>query len=141
MRTWIPATLVLGLLVTVACSSSTTEPEGGDQIFTGQVAYRDPAPTINTFVMTDTAIVRVEIVQLLASAGDLEIPEEFTVSLGFRLGFPVGDECRPTYQATVVEGSQFSFQLTANEYCLVLFDAGALLPEIVVDYTLSLTGD
>jgi hypothetical protein len=41
----------------------------------------------------------------------------------------------------VIEGSDFSFQLTANEYCIALFDAGTLLEPMVVDYVMTLTGD
>ena len=124
-----------------ACSSSTTGPEGGEQIFTGQVAYQNPDLTFHTFIITDTSIVRVEILELAASAGDLEIPEGYTVTLGFGLGFPVEGECRPTYQSTVIEGSQFSFQLTPNEYCILLVDPGTLLEPMVVDYVVSLQGD
>jgi hypothetical protein len=141
MKSWIPAVLVIGLLLAIACSSSTTGPEGGEQIFTGQVAYQNPDVTFHTFIITDTSIVRVEILELAASAGDLEIPEGYTVTLGLGLGFPVEGECRPTYQSTVVEGSQLSFQLRPNEYCILLVDPGTLLEPIVVDYVISLKGD
>lgn len=141
MKSWIPAVLVIGLLLAVACSSSSTGPEGGEQFFTGQVLYQNPDVTFHTFVMTDTSIVRVEILELVASAGDLEIPEGYTVSVGFGLGFPVEGACRPTYQSTVIEGSQFSFQLIPNEYCILLVDPGTLLEPVVVDYVVSLQGD
>ena len=141
MKSSLATVLRMGLLLALGCSSSTTGPEGGEQVFTGTVAYRNPAPTSHTFIMTDTSIVRIQIVQLAASAGEIEIPEGYTVSLGFRLGFPVGEECRPTYQSSVIEGSDFSFQLTANEYCLALFDAGTLLEPMVVDYVMTLSGD
>jgi hypothetical protein len=141
MKSWIPVVLVTGLLLTVACSSSTTGPEGGEQIFTGQVAYQNPDLSFHTFIMPDTSIVRVDILELVASAGDLEIPEGFTVTLGFGLGLPVEGECRPTFQSTVIEGSQFGFQLVPNEYCLLLVDPGTLLDPMVVDYVVSLKGD
>lgn len=141
MKSWIPAVLVIGLLLAVACSSSSTGPEGGEQFFTGQVLYQNPDVTFHTFVMTDTSIIRVEILELVASAGDLEIPEGFTVSVGFGLGLPVEGACRPTYQSTVIEGSQFSFQLIPNEYCILLVDPGTLLEPMVVDYVVSLQGD
>jgi hypothetical protein len=141
MKSWIPAVLAIGLLLTVACSNSPSEPEGGEQFFVGQVAYQNPDVKIHTFIMPDTGIVRFEIVELKGMVGDLEPPEGFTVSVGFGLGFPIGDECRPTYQSTVVEGSDFSFQLTANEYCILLVDAGTLVEGMVVDYLVSLKGD
>lgn len=141
MKSWIPVVLVTGLLLAFACSSSTTGPEGGEQIFTGQVAYQNPDLSFHTFIMSETSIVRVDILELVASAGDLEIPEGFTVSLGFGLGLPVEGECRATYQSTVIEGSQFSFQLVPNEYCLLLVDPGTLLDPMVVDYVISLKGD
>ncbi len=141
MKPWILVLLAVGLVLAVACSSSTTGPEGGEQIFSGQVAYQNPDVTFHTFIMTETSIVRVEILELAASAGDLEIPEGFTVTLGFGLGFPVEGVCRPTYQSTIIEGSQFSFQLTPNEYCILLVDPGTLLEPIVVDYVVSLKGD
>ena len=141
MKSSVATVLVIGLLLALGCSDSTTGPEGGEQIFTGTVAYQNPDPTFHTFLMTDTSIARIDIVELAASAGELEIPEGYTVSLGFRLGFPVAGECRPTYQSSVIEGSDFSFQLTANEYCLALFDAGTLLEPIVVDYLVTLKGD
>ena len=141
MKSWIPAVLVIGLLLAVACSSSSTGPEGGEQFLTGQVAYQNPDVTFHTFVMTDTSIIRVDILELVASAGELEIPETYTVSLGFGLGLPAEGACRPTYQSTVIEGSQFSFQLTPNEYCIVLVDPGTLLDPMVVDYLVSLKGD
>jgi len=141
MKSWIPALLVIGLLLVVACSSSSTGPEGGEQFFTGQAAYQNPAVTFHMFIMTDTSIARVEILELVPMLGDLEIPEGFTVSLGFGLGFPVEGVCRPTYQSTIIEGSQFSFQLTPNEYCIVLVDAGTLVEGMVVDYHVSLKGD
>jgi len=141
MKSWIPAVLVIGLLLAVACSSSTTGPEGGEQIFTGRVTYQNPDLSFHTFIMSDTSIVRVDILELVVSAGDLEIPEGFNVTLGFGLGLPVEGECRPTYQSTVVEGSQFSFQLVPNEYCILLVDPGTLLDPMVVDYVVSLKGD
>lgn len=141
MKSWIPALLVVGLVLAVACSSSTTGPEGGEQIFTGRVAYQNPDLSFHTFIMPDTSIVRIEIVELVVSAGDLEIPPGFNPSLGFGLGLPVDDQCRPTYQATVVEGSNLSFQLNPNEYCVLLVDPGTLLDPMVVDYVMSLKGD
>lgn len=141
MKSWIPAVLVIALLLAIACSSSTTGPEGGEQIFTGQVAYQNPDVTFHTFIMPDTGIIRVDILELVATAGDLEIPEGYTVTVGFGLGFPVEGTCRATYQSTVIEGSQFSFQLVPNEYCIVLADPGTLLEPIVVDYVVSLKGD
>ncbi|MGB5296498.1 MAG: hypothetical protein WBP34_16270, partial [Thermoanaerobaculia bacterium] len=129
------------LLLVVACSSSSTGPEGGEQFFTGQVAYQNPDVTFHTFIMTDTSIARVDILELVPMLGDLEPPEGFTVTLGFGLGLPVEGACRPTYQSTVIEGSQFSFQLTPNEYCIVLVDAGTLVEGMVVDYHVSLKGD
>ncbi len=141
MKSWIPAVLVIGLLLVVACSSSSTGPEGGEQFFTGQVAYQNPDVTFHTFIMTDTSIARVDILELVPMLGDLEPPEGFTVTLGFGLGLPVEGACRPTYQSTVIEGSQFSFQLTPNEYCIVLVDAGTLVEGMVVDYHVSLQGD
>lgn len=136
-----PAKLILALLLGVACSNSTTGPEGGDQIFTGQVLYQNPDVQFHTFVMPDTSIVRVEIVELVPILGDLEPPEGYTISVGFGLGLPIEGVCRPTYQASVIEGSVFSFQLNPNEYCIVLVDAGAVLPDMVVDYVVSLTPD
>lgn len=136
-----PAKLILALLLVVACSNSTTGPEGGDQIFTGQVLYQNPDVQFHTFVMPDTSIVRAEIVELVPILGDLEPPDGFNVSVGFGLGLPVEGVCRPTYQASVVEGSIFSFQLTPNEYCIVLVDAGALFEGMVVDYIVSLSPD
>ena len=141
MKSWIPALLVIGLLLVVACSSSSTGPEGGEQFFTGQVAYQNPDVTFHTFIMTDTSIARVDILELVPMLGDLEPPEGFRVTLGFGLGLPVEGVCRPTYQSTVIEGSQFSFQLTPNEYCIVLVDAGTLVEGMVVDYHVSLQGD
>ena len=141
MKSWNSALLMLGLLLAIACSSSTTGPEGGEQIFSGQVAYQNPDLSFHTFMMSDTSIVRVDILELVVSAGDLEIPEDFTVTLGFGLGLPVEGRCRPTYQSTVIEGSQFSFQLTPNEYCILLIDVGSLLEPMVVDYVVSLKGD
>jgi len=133
--------LILALLLVVACSDSTTGPEGGDRIFTGQVLYQNPDVMIHTFVMPDTSIVRVDIVELVPILGDLEPPEGFTISVGFGLGLPIGEVCQPTYQASVIEGSIFSFQLTPNEYCILLVDAGALFEGMVVDYVVSLTAD
>ena len=133
--------LILALLLVVACSDSTTGPEGGDQIFTGQVLYQNPDVQFHPFVMPDTSVVRVEIVELVPILGDLEPPEGYTISVGFGLGLPVEGACRPTYQASVIEGSVFSFQLNPNEYCIVLVDAGALFEGMVVDYIVSLTPD
>ncbi|MGB5658468.1 MAG: hypothetical protein WBO54_03225, partial [Thermoanaerobaculia bacterium] len=138
MKLWIPAVLVIGPLLAIACSSSTTGPEGGEQFFIGQAAYQNPDVTFHMFIMTDTSIARVEILELVPMLGDLEPPEGFTVTLGFGLGLPVEGACRPTYQSTVIEGSQFSFQLTPNEYCIVLVDAGTLVEGMVVDYHVSL---
>lgn len=140
MKSWIPALLTLGSLLAVGCSSS-TEPEGGEQFFVGQVVYQNPDVEFHTFIMPDTGIVRFEIVELKAMVGDLEPPDGFTVSAGFGLGFPIDDQCRPTYQSTVIEGSDFSFQLNANEYCILLVDAGGLVEGMVVDYLVSLKGD
>lgn len=133
--------LILALLLVVACSDSTTGPEGGEQIFTGQVLYQNPDVQFHTFIMPDTSIVRVDIVELVPILGDLEPPEGYTISVGFGLGLPVEGVCRPTYQASVIEGSVFSFQLNPNEYCIVLVDAGALFEGMVVDYVVSLTPD
>ena len=133
--------LILALLFVVACSDSTTGPEGGDQIFTGQVLYQNPDVQFHPFVMPDTSVVRVEIVELVPILGDLEPPDGFTISVGFGLGLPVEGVCRPTYQVSVIEGSVFSFQLNPNEYCIVLVDAGALFEGMVVDYIVSLTPD
>ena len=141
MKSWIPAVLVIGLLLAVACSSSSTGPEGGEQFFTGQVLYQNPDVTFHTFIMTDTSIARVDILELVPILGDLELPEGYIVSVGFGLGIPVEGACRPTYQSTVIEGSQFSFQLTANEYCLVLVDPGTLQEGMIVEYQVSLKGD
>jgi hypothetical protein len=141
MKSQLSIALVIGLLLAVACSESTTGPSEGDQVFTGQVAYQNPDLSFHTFTMTSTSIIRVDIVELLASAGDLEIPESFTVTLGFGLGRPVNDVCVPTYQTTIIEGNNFSFQLTPDEYCIVLADPGSLLEGMVVDYTVSLRGE
>lgn len=141
MKPWIQAGLVTGLLLAVACSGSTTDPEGGEQIFTGQVTYQNPDLSFHTFIMPDTSIIRVEIVELVGDVDGLGIPEGLTVTLGFGLGFPIEGSCTPTFQSTVVEGSTFSFQLTANEYCIVLVDPGTLLEGMVVDYVVTLKGD
>lgn len=142
MKSWNPLLLLTGVLLAFGCSSSSTGPEGGEQIFTGQVAYQNPNPEFHTFIMPDTGIVRIEIAQLVPETpGDIPLPEGYVLSLGFALGFPVEGQCRATYQSTVVEGSEFSFQLVPDEYCLLLVDTGALIEGMTVDYVITLTGD
>ena len=81
----------------------------------------------------------------MATIPELERPDTLrcpvSVSDPDGSGLPVEGRCRPTYQSTVIEGSQFSFQLTPNEYCILLVDAGSLLEPMVVDYVVSLKGD
>jgi hypothetical protein len=141
MKSRLSILLVAILLVAIACSDSTTGPEGGEQIFTGQVVYQSPNPTYHTFTMTDTSIVRIDIVELVASTDEGILPDELTPSLGFGLGFSVDEQCRYTYRSSVVEGSDFSFQLTPALYCISLVDPGTLTEGMVVDYAVSLKGD
>lgn len=63
-----------------------------------------------------------------------------SITLGFSLGRPTPEgECAPTFSASVREGNLFVFGLEAVDYCLAIFDTGALPDDALVDYTMTLS--
>ena len=140
MRRFFPTLFVFVLTAfgfLAGCSGSSTEPIAVPLVFEGEVAFQ--GSEFHNFTVVSTGTVRVELVRLQEKVADGAEPLGLSLSIGLGLGRPAADQCATRYSLQASEGELAVFGLTGAEFCVLLFDAGSLLPDQVVEYTVSVS--
>ena len=136
MRRFFPALFVLTLTAfgfMAGCSGSSTEPIEVPLVFEGEIAFQ--GRKFHNFTVVSTGTVRIELVRLQEKVADGAEPLGLNLSIGLGLGRPTADQCPTRYSVQASEGELAVFELSGAEFCVLLFDAGSLLPGQVVEYT------
>ena len=129
----IPA-LALGL---ASCGGSSTDPIDAPQIFEGELAFMGTA--FHTLTVANSGFLRVEIPRLQEKVAPDAQPLGLDLTLGLGVGRPAEDQCATRYSVRVTEGAVVVLSLSNDDFCLSLFDVGFLTPDLIVEYTVSVT--
>lgn len=120
-----------------SCSSSSPVPES---IFlTGDVSYQ--GSNWHSLPLSNSGIVEIDVLALTPQLVDITDLPSLNLFLGLGIGQPSGGDCTPTTQTAIQAGSRVVYGLSAKEYCILLYDTGALPEDAIVRYTLEVSSD
>jgi len=131
------ALLVACILLLPSCSSS--NPVDESIFLTGTVPYQ--GSNWHSLLLSDSGIVEIDVLTLTPQLVDITNILNLNLFLGLGIGQPSGGECVPTTQTAVQAGSRVVYGLSDREYCILLFDSGALPEDAIVQYTLEVSSD
>ena len=131
------APLVAAFLLLSACSSSS--PVSEPILFSGTVTYQ--GTQWHSLPLTRSGIVEINVLSLQPQLIDVTNVIELNLFLGLGIGQPVGGLCPPTTRTTIREGDSVVYGLGVKEYCISVFDTGALPEDATIRYTLEITSD
>jgi hypothetical protein len=125
------------LLQLLACGGSSPVPEA--LFFSGTVTYQ--GNQWHSLPVTDSGIVEINVLTLEPQLIDITNVIDLDLFLGLGLGVPSGDLCAATTRTTVREGDSIVYGVAVKEYCITVFDTGALPEDAAIRYTLEITED
>ena len=125
------------LLLLSACGGSSPVPES--LFFSGTVTYQ--GNEWHSLPLTESGIVQINVRTLEPQLIDITNGGGLDLFLGLGVGTPSGDLCVPTTRTTVRAGDSVVYGLSVKEYCLSVFDTGALPEDAAIRYTLEITED
>jgi hypothetical protein len=128
---------IVVLLLSSACGGSSPVPES--IFFSGTVAYQ--GNEWHSLPLTESGIVEINVRTLEPQLIDITNVINLDLFLGLGIGQPSGDLCVPTARTTVRAGDSVVYGLAVKEYCISVFDTGALPEDAVIRYTLEITED
>ena len=128
---------LLALLSLAACSSGDPVPES--IFFSGTVTYQ--GNVWHSLPLTDSGIVEINVRTLQPALLDVTDVINLNLFVGLGLGQPAGDLCPATTRTTIREGDTVVYGLSIKEYCVSIFDTGALPEDATIRYTLEITSD
>jgi hypothetical protein len=129
--------LIAIFLLLPGCSSSSPVPES---IFlSGTITYQ--GSEWHSLPLTKSGIVEIDVRTLQPQLIDVTNINELDLFLGLGVGQPSGDNCNPSTRTAIRQGDQVVFGLGVKEYCILVFDSGALPEDATIRYTLELSSD
>ncbi len=129
--------LLIAAWVLPGCdASSPTEIDGGVQSFAGEIAADGSME--HFFAVTNAGGVKVDVLEVT-----FEPPRDedvVTPFLALALGRPdIEGMCTLTFQSTIRTGTSLAFSLEARDYCVRVFDRGALGDEETGRYAFTIS--
>ena len=128
---------LVALMPLAACSSGNPVPES--IFFSGTVTYQ--GNVWHSLPLTDSGIVEINVRTLQPALLDVTNVINLNLFVGLGIGQPVGDACPATTRTTIREGDSVVYGLGVKEYCISIFDTGALPEDATIRYTLEITSD
>ncbi len=126
--------VALGFLA--GCGSS-TDPIDAPQIFEGELTFE--GTEFHTLTVLNSGLLRVEIPRLQEKVAPDAEPLGLALTVGLGVGRPAEGLCATRYSVRVTEGAVVVLSLSNDDFCLSVFDVGLLLPDLIAEYTLSVT--
>ena len=126
---------LFALLVLPGCGGDDPVPES--IFFSGTVTYQGTA--WHSLPITDSGIVEINVRTLQPTLIDITNVIDLDLFIGLGIGQPADELCPPSTRATIREGDSLVYGLGVKEYCLSLFDTGALPEDATIRYTLEIT--
>lgn len=133
------AAVALCTLALAGCGKSPSEPSIDTLVFTGQLAT--DGRQIHPFVLPDFELVKIQLAKVRPILFDATGRSAQPV-IGVGIGVPQADgTCPTTFSTSFLEGGSRSFGLTADDYCLAVFDPNSFPDDALVEYTVVIEPD
>ena len=124
--------LAAGWVLGLGCGSSTS-PLMDPITFEGEIAVA--GRQIHPLVLTASGTIRIEFTRLEEKPVEGVEPTDTNWVLGVGVGRPIGEECSTRYSIRASVGQLLVVGLDEGEYCLLVFDAGFVPADTVIEYT------
>jgi hypothetical protein len=136
-RTLIRIAPIVVLVLLSACGGSS--PVSESIFFSGTVSYQ--GNEWHSLPLTSSGIVEINVRTLQPQLLEITDVIDLDLFIGLGIGQPANGLCTPTTRTTVREGDSVTYGLSVKEYCVSVFDTGALPEDATIRYTLELTAD
>ncbi len=128
---------VFGAACSGGSSSTPTQPDGAPLEFAGTIT--SAGVSAHDIVLPDDSLLEVTLAELNLLLFDTSQADPNNFGIGLGLGQRDDDgECDLTSNFVVTEGQLTIYRLSANSYCLTLFDPGFFPEDAVIGYRLTL---
>lgn len=137
MRLRSPIAALAAWALLAGCSGSSTAPIEAPQAFQGELAFE--GSEFHNFTVVSDGTLRIELTRLQEKVAEGAEPLGVPLTIGLGLGRPAGEQCSTRYSVRATEGDILVVGLTGAEFCVLVFDAGLFFPDLVAEYTVSVT--